>query len=135
MPLASRILDNRSWSSWSWVDSKKQGIEIGRSLLALSMPFDSDLNCSSSTDGARAEFPSSCTAGSKASTLNFLSPSTSHARNLSSRSSTSASSFSHESGSLKIFSAVALSGTPLRKEVNGVDDIKGDAGTSSSRPG
>jgi hypothetical protein len=134
MPLASRILDNRSWTSRTWVDSK-QG--IGRLLLALSMPFNSDPDCISPTDVVRAGFLLSCTAGSKApymaSTLNFLSPS-SHAR--SSRSSTSASSLStHESGSLKIFSAVALSGTPLRKEVNGVDDIKGEAGTSSSRPG
>jgi len=63
--------------------------------------------------------------------LNFSISSTSHAKG--SISTSSASSFSsHESGSLKMFSAMALPGNPFKEEVKGVEDIKGESRISRS---
>jgi hypothetical protein len=82
--------------------------------------------------GVRHGFLLLSMAGSKAPytsalfALNLSISSASHARG--SIFTSSASSFSsHESGSLKMFSAMALPGIPLREEVKGVDDIKGES--------
>jgi hypothetical protein len=78
-----------------------------------------------STAGSKVPYTSALFA------LNFSISSTSHARG----SSASEPSFSsHESGSLKMFSAMALPGIPLREEVKveDVDDIKGESRISRS---
>jgi len=86
--------------------------------------------------GATTGFLLSGTAGSKAPytsalfALNFSIPSVSHARG--SGATSALSFFSHESGSLKMFSAMALPGTPKKEEVNGVDESKGESRTSRS---
>ena len=138
MPLASRILDSRSWISSSWAGSKKQGIDIGRMLLVRSMPFSPVPNCISPVSGERPGFLLLSTTGSKVPyrsalfALNFSISSTSHARGSISASASASSFSSQESGSLKMFSAMALPGIPLRDEVKGVEDIKGESRMSSS---
>ena len=125
-------MDSRSWISSSLAGSEKKGIDIGRMLLVRSMPFSPVPNCISPAGGVRPGFVLLSTATSKAPytsalfALNFSISSASHARGSISTPSTSSFS-SHESGSLKMFSAMALPGIPLRKEVKGVDDIKGES--------
>jgi len=66
--------------------------------------------------------------------LNFSISSTSHVKESCARSSgiyVSSSFSSHDSGSLKIFSAMALPGIPPM-DVRGVGDIKGESRTSRS---
>lgn len=107
-------------------------------LLVRSMPFSPVPNCNSPVKGVRHGFLLLSAAGSKAPytsalfALNFSISSTSHARGSISTSASASSFSSQESGSLKMFSAMALPGIPLREEVKGVDDIKGESRISSS---
>ena len=104
-------------------------------LLVRSIPFSPVRNCISPVRGMRLEFPLLSTVGSKAPyrsalfALNFSISSTSHARGSASTPASPSSFPSQESGSLKMFSAMALPGSPL-KEVKG--DIKGESRISRS---
>ena len=101
------------------------------------MPFNPVPNCVSPVSGLRPSLLSRT--GSKVPyrsalfNLNFSISSTSHAIG-SISTSTSVSSFSsQESGSLKMFSAMALPGIPVViEEVKGVDKIKGESRISRS---
>ena len=134
IPPESRILD-----SWAWISSslsKKELIDIGRKFV-LPMPFNPVANSIPSAIEVRSDFVVSCTVISKAPctpalfALNFPISSVSQVRGSSGKSAESASFSSHESGSLNIFSAMALPGIPPI-EVRGVGDTKGESETSRS---
>lgn len=99
------------------------------------MPFSPVGNCISPVSGVRPGSLLLSAAGSKAPyrsalfALNFSISSTSHARGSASATATASSFSSQESGSLKMFSAMALPGMPLRE---GKGDIKGESRISRS---
>ena len=130
IPPESRILD-----SWAWISSslsKKELIDIGR-MFVLPMPFNPVANSIPSAIEVRSDFvvisKAPCTPALFA--LNFPISSVSQVRGSSGTSAESVSFSSHESGSLNIFSAMALPGIPPI-EVRGVGETKGESKTSRS---
>jgi len=150
MPPDSRILDR-----WSWISDEKSSLgcsnsrEMGRTLFRRPMPFHSpgasesclSLGRAGGGGDVRLELFASNDAGSKEPLvsmpalcrLNFSISSVSQARvsfsTSSGNSPSSPSVSSHESGSLKIISASALPGTPLRA-LKGAGDPNGESRSS-----